>query len=108
MFGALVVMLGLGACLAPEVAFAAPSAAAGQMAARTAVPETPRAADATPTTAPAGPSIHKQQQEADNRQASHKLIIGVIAVGLLAIVFFGRRSRRKYLKKLKNLQHAKG
>lgn len=106
MFGALVVTLGLGACLAPEVAFA-PSAAAGQMATRAADPETPRAADPTPTTAPSGPSIHKQQQEADNRQASHKLIIGVIAVGLLAIVFFGRRSRRKYLKKLKNLQNAK-
>src|SRR5262245_46673333 len=49
-------------------------------------------------TAPAGPDTNRPQIQGKSKQ---KLIIGFFAAVLLVIVFFGRRSHNKHLKKLK-------
>lgn len=49
-------------------------------------------------TAPAGPDINHEQAPNKSKQ---KLIIGFFAAVLLVIVFFGRRSHNKHLKKVR-------
>lgn len=60
------------------------------------------------TPAPPGPNINVQQQDADATQAKHKLVTGVVAAGLLVIVYFGHRQRAKSRVRKRNLQNAKG
>jgi hypothetical protein len=64
-------------------------------------------APAVQKVAPPGPNIPKQEQEADRQVAQNKAIIGAVAAVLLVIIYFGRRSRNKYRRKVKNLQNAK-
>ena len=62
------------------------------------------------TTAPAGPgtiNINQGQQAADAAVAQRKLIMGGVCVGLLVIVYFGRRAKGKHILRVKNLQNAK-
>lgn len=54
-----------------------------------------------------GPNIEQQEQQADRDLAQNKTIVGAVAALLLVVVFFGRRSRNKYRRKVKNLQNAK-
>jgi len=64
--------------------------------------------DGSSATAPPGPNINVQQQEADAAQSKHKLVVGIVAAGLLIIVYFGHRQRAKSRVRKKNLQNAKG
>lgn len=55
-----------------------------------------------------GPDIPRREQEAEQTLSQNKAIVGVLAAGLLVIVFFGRRQRNRYRRKVKNLKNAKG
>jgi hypothetical protein len=55
----------------------------------------------TVTTTPA-PTFNQQVQTADSQTAKHKLAVGVAAVVLLVIVYFGRRIRNRHNKKVKS------
>ena len=44
---------------------------------------------------------------ADAAVAQRKLIMGGVCVGLLVIVYFGRRAKGKHILRVKNLQNAK-
>lgn len=68
----------------------------------------PASVHADSTTVPSGPNINVQQQEADAAQTKHKLVIGVVAAGLLVMVYFGHRQRAKSRVRKKNLQNARG
>jgi hypothetical protein len=86
--------------------FAAGPATAAPMATHVAV----HAAAAPVTTAPTGPgtvNINQGQQAADAAVAQRKLIMGGVCVGLLVIVYFGRRAKGKHILRVKNLQNAK-
>lgn len=52
------------------------------------------------TTTPA-PTFNQQVQNANSQTAQHKLAVGVTAVVLLVIVYFGRRIRNRHNKKMK-------
>lgn len=76
-----------------------------------AAPTATHAAVAAPvTTAPAGPgtiNINQGQRAADAAVAQRKLIMGGVCVGLLVIVYFGRRAKGKHFLRNRNLQNAK-
>lgn len=55
----------------------------------------------TVTTTPA-PSFNQQVQNANAQTAQHKLAVGIAAVVLLVIVYFGRRIRNRHNKKVKS------
>lgn len=52
-------------------------------------------------------NINEQRHDADAAHSRTKIIIGVVVVGLLAIVYFGHRQRAKSRVRKKNLRHAK-
>lgn len=61
----------------------------------------------TPPEAPQGPKINPEDNErANSERAKNKLVVGGIAVGLLAFVVWGHRLRSKRHRKLKD--RAKG
>jgi hypothetical protein len=62
---------------------------------------------ADPVTTTPAPNFNQQVANADTATAKHKLAVGVAAVILLVIVYFGRRMRNRHARKLKNLQNAK-
>lgn len=106
--GLLTVLLGFTGGLAGQSAAASTDSApavSAQQHARTALEAT--STDVAKTGPEPGITIDKQQEAADTKQQANKLIVGVIAVLLLALVWYGRRKRRKYRRKLKNLQNAK-
>lgn len=83
---------GLLACVVlGVVALSAPAASATPVAHHAAVVHHQQQT----TTAPPGPALEPAQTEADQRLAKRKLIIGLVAAGLLVIVVFGRRARMK-------------
>jgi hypothetical protein len=47
------------------------------------------------TTAPPGPSLNPQQNQSLSDDARQKLIIALIVIVLFAIVWYGRRIRKK-------------
>lgn len=64
---------------------------------------------ATPTPVPpTSTNINQQQHNADVAQAQRKTVVGLMAVVLLVIVYFGHRARYRHRRKLRNLQNAKG
>lgn len=62
---------------------------------------TPRHQADTATTTPA-PTFNQQVQNANSQTARHKLAVGIAAVILLVIVYFGRRIRNRHNKKVKS------
>ena len=88
----IIVLLGLFLAL-PAVATVSALPAAARTADR--LVEQPTSAPSSPaTTAPAGPKL-TPETENDQAKSKQKLIIGVAAAGLLAIVIWGRSVRRK-------------
>jgi hypothetical protein len=61
----------------------------------------PRHEAGTATTTPA-PTFNQQVQTANSQTAQHKLAVGITAVVLLVIVYFGRRIRNRHNKKVKS------
>lgn len=53
------------------------------------------AAEAQTDTPPPGPSLNPQQNQSLTDDARQRVIIGVIVVVLFAIVWYGRRVRKK-------------
>jgi ABC-type dipeptide/oligopeptide/nickel transport system permease component len=52
-------------------------------------------AEAQTGTAPPGPSLNPPQNQGFSDDARQRLILGAIVIVLLAIVWFGRRQRKK-------------
>lgn len=89
------------ASFGPVAALELPSAALVSSSLQRQSAMTARYQAATPTTTPA-PNFNQQVQNADTKTAQHKLAVGVAAVILLVIVYFGRRIRNRHNKKIKS------
>jgi hypothetical protein len=85
----------------PVAALELPSAALASSSLHGQSALTPRHQADTPTTTPA-PSFNQQVQNANSQTAKHKLAVGIAAVILLVIVYFGRRIRNRHNKKVKS------
>ncbi len=57
---------------------------------------------ADPTTTAPAPNFNQQVANADTSTTKHKVAVGVAAVILLVIVYFGRRLRNRHNRRLKN------
>jgi hypothetical protein len=62
---------------------------------------------AAPATTTATPNFNQQVTNANRANATNKLAVGITALVLLVIVYFGRRLRNRHTRRLKNLQNAK-
>lgn len=84
----------------PVAALELPSAALVSSSLQRQPAMTARHQAATPTTTPA-PNFNQQVQNANTQTAQHKLAVGIAAVVLLVIVYFGRRIHNRHNKKMK-------